>query len=383
MIINKYSEKLARYIIILITLAIVGTICWYLRNIIGYIILAALVALLSTPICNLLDRINIKGHKCPKWLSAIISIIAIFAIVAGIIFTIVPLIKNVANDISAANIDNMAQAAAAPLKNFNSWIISTFPSVGSDFRIESVVLEQIKNIFDLGTVTNVVGSLTTFVANLGIAIFAVIFIAFFFIKSPGLASSIITAFVPDTYENKARESINKTGVLITRYFVGLVIEVLGVSLLNFLGLLLIARMGFEYSLGIAFMTGVLNIIPYIGPLLGGVLGVSMSIIIKYACVTSYGINVGILPFILILAGIFIFTQMIDNYVFQPVIYSNSVHVHPLEIFIVFLIAGHIGGIVGMFAAIPAYTVIREIAGQFLGNVKAIRMLTSSGAKREE
>ena len=277
----------------------------------------------------------------------------------------------------------MAQAAAAPLKNFNSWIISTFPSVGSDFRIESVVLEQIKNIFDLGTVTNVVGSLTTFVANLGIAIFAVIFIAFFFIKSPGLASSIITAFVPDTYENKARESINKTGVLITRYFVGLVIEVLGVSLLNFLGLLLIARMGFEYSLGIAFMTGVLNIIPYIGPLLGGVLGVSMSIIIKYACVTSYGINVGILPFILILAGIFIFTQMIDNYVFQPVIYSNSVHVHPLEIFIVFLIAGHIGGIVGMFAAIPAYTVIREIAGQFLGNVKAIRMLTSSGEKGEE
>ena len=373
---DKYTEKLARYIIILLTLAIVGTICWYLRNIIGYLVLAAVVSLLASPLCRLLHRISIKGHKCPMWLAAILSIISVFCVVAGVIMTAVPLVRDVASDISTANMDNMIQSVSVPLASFNRWIVDIFPRVGRDFKIESIVLKELQSMFNVGTVSTMVGSVTTFIAKLGVGIFAVVFISFFFLKSPGLASSIVSAFVPDRYDARAKESMQKTGVLVTRYFIGLVIEVMGVALVNFLGLLCIARMGFKYSLGIAFMTGILNIIPYIGPLMGGVLGVSISLVIHYACVTPFGISVSLLPFILILAAIFTVTQLIDNYVFQPLIYSNSVNIHPLEIFIVFLIAGQIGGMAGMFAAIPAYTVIREVARQFFGDVKAIRMLTS-------
>ena len=379
---DSYSERLAKYIFILITLTIVGTICWYFRNIIAYIILAAILTLLSNPLYKWLGKVKIRGKHLPSWLGAILSLLAVFIIAGAVITTLIPLLRDVSHDVSKANINNIAQAAAIPLANFNSWIIHTFPKAGADFRIEAVVLEQLQGLLDFGTFSSMVGSVTSFIANLGIALFATIFIGFFFIKSPGLVTSIITAFVPDRYEHRVRASINKIGVLVSRYFVGLVIEVLGVALINFLGLSLVARMGLKYSLGIAFMTGMLNIIPYIGPLIGYVLGVSLSLVIKYACVTSYGIGVGLLPFILIVLGILLFTQLIDNYVFQPLIFSNSVNVHPLEIFIVFLMAGRIGGIAGMLAAIPAYTVLREIAKQFLGNVKAVRMLTGPTDKEE-
>ena len=373
---EKYTEKLAKFIYLLIILAIIATICWYFKDVIIYIILAALVALLSRPVFKLMGKVRIKGKGMPAWLCAAFAMIVVFFIIVGLLTTIVPLLRGVAQDISTANLNNMAQAITVPLTDLNNWIIRTFPKVGYDFKIENVLLKQIQSLNGMGTVSTMVGSVTSFVAKLGIAVFAVMFISFFFIKNPNLTTSIVTALVPDRIEEKVRQSLSSIGVLVSRYFVGLVIEIVGVALINFLGLMFIARMGFRYSIGIAFMTGLLNIIPYIGPLFGGVLGVSLSLIIKYACATSYGLNVGVLPFILILAAIFIFTQFIDNYIYQPLIYSNSVKVHPLEIFIVFLIAGQIGGIVGMFAAIPAYTVVREIAKEFFGDVKAIRMLTS-------
>lgn len=372
---KSYSEKLARYIIVLITIAIAGAICWMIRDVLVYIILAALVALLSTPLCNLICRIKIKEWRCPQWLGSILSILTVFAIISGIIITIIPLIRSVVADISTANINNMAKAVTVPLADFNAAVARAIPQLGRNFRIESVVLEQLQEIFAPNTFSNVVGSVTSFVAKLGVSVFSVIFISFFFIKDPTIATKIVLAFVPDKYEERVHASMHKIGILVSRYFVGMTIEVLGVSLLNFIGLLVIARMGFKYSIGIAFMTGILNIIPYIGPLMGGVIGVSLSLIIKYVCASSFGLAVGFFPFVLILAGIFTFTQLVDNSVYQPLIYSNSVKVHPLEIFIVFLVAGEIAGMAGMFAAIPTYTVLREIAKEFISNVKAVRMLT--------
>jgi predicted PurR-regulated permease PerM len=70
-------------------------------------------------------------------------------------------------------------------------------------------------------------------------------------------------------------------------------------------------------------------------------------------------------------------QMTDNFVLQPFIYSNSVKAHPLEIFIIILIAAKLGGITGMIIAIPAYTVIRVVAKEFLNQFKIVQKLTNS------
>jgi predicted PurR-regulated permease PerM len=85
----------------------------------------------------------------------------------------------------------------------------------------------------------------------------------------------------------------------------------------------------------------------------------------------------VLPVVLLIFGVMLTTQLIDNYLFQPFIYSSSVKAHPLEIFIVILIAGYVGGVIGMLVAIPAYTVIRVFAGEFLSHFKIVQRLTKS------
>jgi predicted PurR-regulated permease PerM len=149
---------------------------------------------------------------------------------------------------------------------------------------------------------------------------------------------------------------------------------LGVALINFIGLALIARIGVNAALGIAFLTGILNIIPYVGPLFGGILGTILALIVKYSSIVPVGLNIGFGWFLMILIAIFCFTQLIDNILYQPIIYSSSIKAEPLEIFIVLLIAGHIAGPLGMIVAIPAYTVVRVFAFRFFPHIKAIQKL---------
>jgi predicted PurR-regulated permease PerM len=70
-------------------------------------------------------------------------------------------------------------------------------------------------------------------------------------------------------------------------------------------------------------------------------------------------------------------QLADNIVLQPVLYSNSVHAHPLEIFLVILIAGNLGGVLGMLFAIPMYNVARVFAKEFFNNIRVVQKLTEN------
>ena len=368
------TEKLAGYIITLITLTIAGTICWYFRNLIIYVVLAAVMAMLARPFFVLITRPSIKGRHVPSWLAAVLSILVILCCVLGLVTLVVPVVSSVVGDISKANIGDMAQAATVPLKSLNELIIRSFPQVGSDFRIESFALSQLNRILDVPHLSSVLGSVASAIGSIGVGLFSMIFISFFFIRSPRLFINLVTAFVPDRYEKQVIESLNEIGVLVSRYFTGLFCEVLGVALVNFLGMFIIARLGFKYSIGIAFITGIFNVIPYVGPMIGGIIGVVLALTVKYVCAASLGAAVSFPVFVAMLVAIFVVTQMIDNYLFQPFIYSNSIKAHPLEIFLVFLAAGQMGGMLGMLVAIPAYTVARVFALKFLGNVKPVRRL---------
>ena len=190
-------------------------------------------------------------------------------------------------------------------------------------------------------------------------------------------AEIVCAIVPDKYESTTEKAIGDIGHLLSRYFTGVLVEVLGVALINFIGLWSIARLGINAALGIAFLTGIFNIIPYVGPLIGGALGTVLSLILKYSSTTPVGLDVNFWAFTAILIAIFSFTQLVDNFLYQPVIYSTSIKSKPLEIFIVLLIVGNIGGPLAMIVAIPVYTVFRVIAFRFFGHIKAIQRLIPS------
>lgn len=373
----NYTEKLAKYTLAAVSIAIIGGLCWYFRSVLVYILLAVVVSLIGKPLMTLLQKITIKGRKAPDWILAAFTIILLMVIFTAVITMIVPVVSGIVKNISLTNIEDAARRVAIPLADFNTFLISTFPKLGSDFRIEVVAVQELHKLFDPSAFSSMIGSAASFVTDLGIGIFSVVFISFFFIKDDGLFTSMVAALVPDKHENNAAQAIADIGNLLSRYFIGVLIEILGVALLNFLGLLFIARLGADAALGIAFLTGLLNVIPYVGPLFGGVLGTILGLVLKYSSTNPVGLDVNFWIFTIILIAIFCTTQLVDNFLYQPVIYSTSIKAKPLEIFIVLLVVGHIGGPISMIAAIPSYTVVRVIAFRFFRKIKAIRRLIPS------
>ena len=178
------------------------------------------------------------------------------------------------------------------------------------------------------------------------------------------------AITPDSYTLQMNNIIRDSRVMLTRYMFGLIAELLCMMILIFIGL---SIFGVNNALIIAVIGGFMNIIPYLGPLMGGAIGVVIGIISNLG-ISAFAM---ILPNTLEIIGVFIAANAVDNFVLQPTIYSKSVFAHPIEIFLVILMAGNIGGVVGMIIAIPSYTLIRIIAKQLLSEFKFIELLTKN------
>ena len=368
---ERSVDTLARHIIRLGSLAIMLALCWFLRKILVYIVIAFVVSLIGQPLKRLLKKVTIKGKSAPDALLTLLSLAIIFACLLFVVKQIIPITAGIVRDASLMNATG-AISQRTILENVNEWVISIFPKVGPDFDATELLMEKLSSVFDVSSIGGILGSFASTLVSIFIGAFATLFISFFFIKDETLFRRIVRALVPDTVEDKVDKTIHDIERLLSRYFVGIIIEVFGVMLLDFLGLWLIARIGVNSAIGIAFIAGILNVIPYVGPFIGEVLGVVLCVILKYGA--GVGLNVPISAFALIDFAVMLATQMVDSMIYQPVIYSTSIKAHPLEIFIVLLIAGGIGGAVGLLAAIPAYTVVRVIASRFFWEFKPVRRL---------
>ena len=368
-------DRLSRYIIYGVAAAIALAAGWYFRNVIIYVILAAVVSLLGKPVMNLLHHVTIRKKSMPDWLQAVLVIVFILSIFLVIFTQVIPvvvgIVQKIFDNLSASDYSLPVDTYTASVNAVNAWMISHFPQFGPDFRIESAIGSFLRKTFDLTSLSSLIEYIASFFVSFGVGIFSVVFISFFFIKDPMLFRKIVGALVPDRIENKVIDAIGDIEHLLSRYFVGLLVEVIGVAVLNFLFLWLIARIGFNAAIGIAFITGILNIIPYVGPLVGTVICTILATVLKFS---AAGLTIHFWGFVLVLLALFMVTQLVDNFLFQPLIYSTSIKASPLEIFIVLLIAGNTAGVLGMLVAIPAYTVIRVVAGHFFGDIKAIRRL---------
>ena len=374
---ERYTDKLAKSILLAAGIAIIAALCWYFRSVLAYILIAVVVSLVAKPLMGLLQKIRIKGRKAPDWILAALSLILVLGILLSIVAALIPIVGNIVKDISLANIENSVRSLSVPLSEFNEFLRTMVPSLGEDFKIEVTVIQEVQKLFNPAIFSSVIGSAASFLTSFGIGLFSVVFIGFFFIKDDGLFTEIVCALVPDKHEATTEKAISDIGHLLSRYFIGVMLEVTGVALINFIGLAFIAKLGFSAALGIAFMTGIFNIIPYVGPLLGGALGTVLGLILKYSSASPIGLDVNFWVFTAILIAIFCFTQLVDNFLYQPLIYSTSIKAKPLEIFIVLLIVGHIGGPLAMIVAIPCYTVVRVIAFRFFRHIKAIKRLIPS------
>lgn len=373
-------ERLAGHIILIGLTAAIGFVCWYFRSVLIYLILAFVVSLISLPIMRLMRKVKVKGKRAPDWFLAILAILLVIGGALLVVTQVIPVVISIIRE--AALFSNMSfPPEGGIVDSINNKVEDLFPALGKDFDLISLLLNNLKSSTADISITGILGSVASVVADVGIGLFAVIFISFFLVKDEKLFSQIVGTLVPDRFESSVTDAIGDIEHLLSRYFIGLVIEMMVVAFLNFLGLWAIARIGFTYALGIGFIAGILNIIPYVGPLIGEILGVVLCVVLKFG--TGVGLDVSILVFAGVVLAIMLVVQLIDNFVLQPIIYSSSIQATPLEIFIVMLMAGHMGGMIGMLAAIPTYTVIRVMAGRFFYKQKIVRRLMPDMVKEVE
>lgn len=364
------TELLAGWIMNVAILGLILGLCWYFRSVLVYILAAFVVSLLGHPLMELMRKVKIRGKQLPDALLAVITIIIILTLLSFTVTQIIPVVLHIVRETSIMNAQNVPYNSL--LSQVNEAVIGFFPGLGPDFNIVTALLEQIRNVVSVTNVTSFLGSVASVTVGIVVGVFSIVFISFFFIKDDKLFGKIISAIVPDSMEESVEKTLGEIVHLLSRYFLGLVIEVAGVIVVDFIGLWLIARIGPQYALGIAFIAGVLNVIPYVGPLIGEAIGVVLCVVLKYGA--GMGLGVPIWAFAVIVFGVMLSAQLIDNFVYQPLIYSTSIKSTPLEIFIVLLIAGKMGGTLGLLMGIPVYTVIRVIAARFFYKHKAVRRL---------
>ena len=372
---ERSIDRLARYVIYATVAAVVLALCWYFKSVLIYVVIAAVVSLLCRPFMTFLSGVRIKKRSIPPFLAAVLSLLVVIVLFLLILTQILPvassIVKTISDNITTSDYSLPVDSFKIFVADINGWLIEHFPDFGPDFRIEAALGKFVKKMIDAGSFSTVVEHVASFFVSFGVGLFSVVFISFFFIKDPRLFGKIISAFVPDRLEKEVIVAISDIEHLRSRYFVGLVVEVLGVTLLNFLGLWLVARIGLTAAVGIAFITGIMNIIPYVGPLVGGIIGTVLAVVLKFS---AAGFAANFWGFVFLLIAVFVVTQLVDNFFFQPFIYSTSIKASPLEIFIVMLVAGNMAGMLGMLVAIPAYTVVRGGAGRFFNSYKPIRRL---------
>ncbi len=364
-------NKLAKYIIIASVSAIVLFLAWYFSSVLTSILISAVLALIGKPLVEFLTSLKIGRHPISNSLAAAFTLVLIVALCIFLILFIVPLVGSIFSDLSNIDWDGIKAKLAVPLMNYNMKLHQMFPTLESDITIESLVMNKMREIINFGAFADTFGSITSFIVSFFISAFTIVFVTFFFLKDKDTFTNMILAIVPTKYEENTKRAMESVNRLLVRYFGGICIETLLITILNTIGLHFIGGLSFQMAVVLAFLSGVLNVIPYIGPLAAGAFGTIMGMISLIGTFNEVALGFVILKFI----AIFVVTHLIDVFIFQPYIYSNSVKAHPLEIFIVILMAGHIGGIVGMLVAIPAYTVLRVFAKEFFSKFKVVQKLT--------
>ena len=188
-------------------------------------------------------------------------------------------------------------------------------------------------------------------------------------KEDGLFQAMITSLFPQKYKENVVRAMDKITVLLARYFTGLLVESM-ILMVVISVTLIIFGMRTEDACFIGIIMGVMNVIPYAGPVIGGITSMFIGITTPIeGCTIAYTLTV-IVCTILTVKGL-------DDFVLQPTLYSERVKAHPLEVFIVILLAGSAGGILGMLLAIPCYTVLRVFAKEIFSQYTLVKKLTEN------
>ena len=354
-------NSLLKSIFYLISLILIGYIIYELKIIAGYVIIASILTLLARPVVKLLT----SKLKFGSTLASIVAISFILIVISGVISLLIPLVLEQGKNLSLLNVNAFQDKINTLYIEFNGYLNKFNIDLSQSLiDIEGLTKNSVEAIpVLLNSVGSILGSIT-------LGILSVIFITFFLLKDGEYFEKLFTQLFPTKMKKRIEKSLIEIKVLLSRYFLGLLFQI---TILFTMYTIILLIFGVKDAVVIAFLCALLNLIPYIGPFIG-------IILMSFLTMTSYlgeDFSSVIIPKTIYVIIGYVFAQLIDNFLSQPYIFSNSIKSHPLEIFLVILSGGILFGIVGMILAIPLYTVIKVFLKVFFSNNALVKKLTKN------
>jgi predicted PurR-regulated permease PerM len=330
-----------------------------IQSVIIYLIVSLVLSLIVNPFVELLR----KKLKFSNNLAVVVSMSLVILIFLGLIMMFIPLVISQGKNLSLLDIKSIESNLVILTDNIKKFLQSHNIDTGNLLKGGNITSK-----LDFNIIPSFLNAVLGMLGGFGMGLAAVLFITFFFLKDKVIFVVGIKRIIPDAHEEKILNSLEKTNNMLSRYFIGLLIQ-LSIVFILYLAVLLI--FGVENVFIIAFLCAILNIIPYVGPLIGSVLAAVLTMISHL----DQNFQHEVLPTTLYVMIGFWIVQLIDNNVSQPIIFSKSVNSHPLEIFLITLISGFLFGITGMIVAIPFYTMLKVIAKEFFPENRIIKLVT--------
>jgi len=352
---------------LIVILAVIGFMSWYFLEIIFFIIVAGVVSIIGYPLVEFFDRIRIGKYKCPHTLSSILTLLIIIIFFFGLLSFFIPLVIREASIISAIDGKQLVAYYGKEIR----WLEYNMTQLGiltKGATIETLVKVNISKILDFGIFTNIISRVLSFTGTFFFNAFAILFLSFFFLFDNKMLPRFILMLVSDKYAEKTQNVMSKSKKLLSRYFIGLILNVLVMMISYAIALTIVGAKG---ALVIAFFGGIVNIIPYIGPIIAIIMGILLGV----TGMVSIGIYGAIGSMVIKILVAMVIVILLDNFVYGPLIQGRSMKVHPVEIFLVIIAAGSIGGIPTMIIAVPSYAFLRIVAVEFLSQFRIVQSFT--------
>ena len=366
---NITGQNILKFIVGVAITGVVLFLVWYFIEVVVFILISAVLAIVGRPLVNLLANKGIKGYTLPRWAAAAITLMVIMGVIVAVVSIFVPVILNQINEFARIDFSAVLDKVEAPIMMVQHYLERTFALQPSDTSLLSMLADVCRTFFSFDFLNSTVTSIVGIALSTIVAFFSVAFITFFFLKEDGLFYAMVKGLFPERLQQNVTRALDSITLLLSRYFTGILTESLILMIIISIAMILFG-MKTDNALLIGLVMGVLNVIPYAGPLMGGIIAASIGVVAPIEGMTATHTA-------MLICGTLFCIKGFDDFVLQPTIYSERVKAHPLEVFLVILLAGYMAGIVGMLLAIPSYTVLRVLAKEFFSEFSLVQKLTQN------
>jgi len=364
----KFPKKFYTFIPLLIA----GIFIWYFSSIFIYILIALVLSLLGSPLVELLDKIKIGKVKLPHTLNAGITLFIIMGVFVGLFMIMIPILARQVNTLSELNTTSLDSALKTPISSLE-YTLKEYGVIDQTKNLNEVVRQESQKMIGKLKFSEFFSDAIGLVSGLLKALFIIVFVSFFTLRDTRIFYRLLLAIVPENYHDEVNHIASSTKRLLTRYFLGLILDI---TIVSSLYAIILSILGVHNALLIGLLGGIVNVIPYIGPFIGATIGLFIGIVSGL----PMDFNSEVVPLVIKILSTFVFVNVLDAILMQPNIYAKSVNAHPLEIFFVIILAGTFAGIPGMILAIPSYSFIRIVAREFFYKYPIVQKFTNSIGK---